>query len=272
MHRRFDVARLPRICVQLPAVPCGIDTQTEMYFSPICPEVLERIAEGDAPYETAVLDATDGQVQAWAVRAVTRCAVSIGGVRLSWNTISAVRQTISRAVNDPARPVLQVLADVSYALAAMDWDQDLTAFEIPEQPDRSVFCGFLSRSVWSHDATILVRNLWDYRRFVLDLPVHDQSDMAGLVVPLPQWEAPYRAQRYFTVFSSGAQMMSFFYGSIVRAFALSCRYMAGLCGALNRPADVPVVQAALGASEYLHRQLERAMPAEALPWFDPEST
>ncbi len=286
VHRRFGAGALPRICVNFPAVPYTAGDRVEMHFSLVCPEVLERVAEAENAYEISMLCADDARhVAARAARVTGTRSVIMGGMTVSWERLGDIRAAISTAINDPARPVLEAVADVSYAMGSIHSAAALESFSVPQVADRQAFYDFFSASIHSHAAELLARNLRDYRRFVFDVPRDGDAWGPALEAALSDWEPHYRryvlpeiphwllrrylAHRYFTVFTNGAGELRFSYGTIVHSFALACRLMAGLCAGFDRMIDVPLAKCALGASEYFHRQLERQIPPEAMPWFVP---
>lgn len=284
VHRRFGPAALPNICVNFPAVPYQAGDHVEMYFSLVCPEVLERVAESESAYTLTRMSDTSGTAAAGRdVRATARRSVKLHDVSVPWESLAAIRTVLIDVVNDGSRPVLEAVADISFALGRIRSHEDLERFQVPEVVDRQPFYDFFASSVGSHSGRVLGASLREYRRFLFDI---EKGWGPGLEQGLTDWQPAYRrwvlptipewllrrylAHRYFTVFSSGAGRLSFSYGNIVHSFALSCRLMAGLCSALQRPVDVPIAKAALGGAEYLHRQLEANLPPEALPWFQPD--
>ncbi len=283
VHRRFGMEALPRLCVNFPAVPFTAGDRVEMHFSLVCPEVLERVAEGAGPYEIASVDAS--RVAARADRITGSRYVKMGDVDVPWDRLHAIRDAILAALDDTTRPLLEVAADVCYALGKIERPEQLETFEVAPVADRQAFYDFFATSIRSHAPPVLAANLRSYRRFVFDLDMDDPRLDEPLERALADWEADYRrwvlptipewllrrylSHRYFTVFTNGAGELTFSYGSIVHAFALACRLMAGLCGALERQIDVPIAKCAIGAAEYFHRQLERQLPPEAMPWFVP---
>ncbi len=286
VHRRFGMEALPRICVNFPVVPYRSGDQIEMHFTLVCPEVLERLAESEDAYTIAELDAdTVPHVRDRAKLLTGNMSVLMGGVQVPWAQLGAIRQTILRVIGDESRPVLEAVADVSYALGRIKSRESFEAFSVELVADRQAFYDFFADSIASHEPGLLARQLRGYRRFLFDLPRDGDAWGDALERGLADWEAPYRqwvlptipewllrrylAHRYFTLFTNGAGELRFSYGSIVHTFALSCRLMAGLCAGFQRPVDVPIAKAAIGASEYFHRQLESRLPPEAMPWFAP---
>lgn len=285
VHRRFGPEVLPHICASFPAVPFQVGDHVEMHFSVVCPEVLSRIAEGPGAY-SPVRRTLDADALAARVRRLYgRRTVRIGGTEVGWESLALVRQVVLEAINDESRPLLEVAADVSFALGRLSTEGQLEGFSVPEVADRQPFYAFFGQSVRAHSGRFLATWLRDYQRFVFDVPREDADWGDALVDALDDWEPPYRrwalptmpqwllrrylAHRYFTVFSYRVAELAFSYGNIVHAFALSCRYLAALCAIYERPADVPLTKAALGAAEYVYHQLERQLPPESLPWFTP---
>lgn len=284
VHRRFGPSVLPRICINFPAVPYRAGDRVEMYFSTVCPSVLDRIAEGPGAYELATLaDGGTGHVRLRADRVTGARTVVLGEVEVSMEVLRSIRERILAALNDDSRPLLEVVADVSYSLAGLKALGDFNDFDVPEVVERQSFYDFFSQSIWSHAAELLTHNLRSYERFVFDVDMADLMARPSLTAALADWEPHYRhwvlptipewllrrwaAHRYFTVFTGGEEELRLSYGSVVHTMALACRLMAGICGALGRPIDVPITKLALGSAEYFHRKLATSLPPEAMPWF-----
>ena len=286
LHDRYGVAALPRLCINFPAVPYSAGDHVEMYFSLVCPEVLGQLAEDEAPYRIVRLEDAAATAAADRAQLVTgKRSVTLGEVEVPWTSLEAIREQILAALADARRPVLEAVADISFALGNIRDPEDIDGFSIPRVEERQPFYDFFAESIQSHSPRILAAQLREYERFVFDLDLSPQSGALGpaLIEALAGWEAPYRqwvlpsipewllrrylAHRYFTVFSSGEGTLGFSYGSIVHAFACSCRLMAGLCGALGRPVDIPIAKAAIGSAEYFYRVLSPNVPKEAFPWF-----
>ena len=284
VHGRLGEAALPQICVNFPVVPLRESDALTLYFDPTCPEVLERLAEGPGPMETARRPVADLPSMAGRARGGRAPGpVLVADRPMGSEAVHRLAAGILAALADESRPLLEAIADVSYAVAAVAAGGPIPA-RIPAVGDRGAFYGFFRAAIDAHGASVLASSLRAYRRFVFDLPLED-ARWEGLEAALSAWEPAYRARvlpaipewllrrflqnQYATAFERLGGRVDVAAATVIHTQALALRFMAGLCEVLDRTVDVPVAKAALGGAEHFYRNLRQTVPHAALPWFQP---
>jgi len=283
VHRRYGLDALPDLCVDFPAFAYRrADGQVELWFDPVCPEVLEQLDESDAPL--ALHQQRGGFGDPGLDLRVAHVDDKIGG-RLGKTTVEVGPLDRIRAASVQAfaveRPVWQTLAALGHAFRRLHIGNE-AAFEVVEPEDPQPFLRFLADSISAHGADVLDNTLRRYRRFIFSI------DPAPLMVPqmadlLRDWQAPFGewlapaedalrplaarwlAHRFSTPMVKGRGEIREGADCIVHLYATSLRYAAAFGAVLRRPVDRDIYKAAIGTAEFFYRSLH--LPREALPWF-----
>ena len=179
LHADFGPESLPSLCKSFPAAARRVQGKLRLSWDPICPEVLERIDESDAPYEIAVANLADSPSLAF------RCASPrtvptpmIAGREVQADELATIESGVLALLGGSERPAVDQLALINVAVTdyldggASNWHLD------PGAPVPTDFAGFFESCVHAHDARILASSLRDYRRFihaidVADVPLED---------------------------------------------------------------------------------------------------
>ena len=296
VHARHGLAALPNLCVDFPVVPyLGDADRAELYYEPICPEVLNQLGESDEPLRLTTLGQplADAGLALRSRHAKVDAGAWFDAGRLSAEARDVLRAEVIGALGRHDVPVWRHLAAISGAyarLAARDEGGKATSgareFELDYDADAAPFLRFLFASVGVHGPELLDRVFRKYRRFVYSLDVNlDAAPWTGLAAALADWESNYArwlapsedalrplhlrylAHRHFAPFLPVQGEMFRAADSIVHAFATALRYAAAFGAVLQRPVDRDMMKVALGAGEYLYRSLK--FPSASLPWFDP---
>src|SRR5207237_7583346 len=113
VHEKYGGSALPDLCVECPAFGYRQpDGPVELFFDPVCPEVLERLDEGDEPLRLLHQKAPFG----WATHdlrvqhAATPVRVAIDGTLLAPEKLLAVRAACVEAFADRTRAPWETLA------------------------------------------------------------------------------------------------------------------------------------------------------------------
>lgn len=292
VHAEGHADALPGLCHRFPAFPFRDDLgRVELHFDATCPEVLEQLAERDAPLEVIeVVDpAPDDHLALRSSEAASMPPTAIGDRALSSAEMRRIRSCAVAYVNAPEQAdqsALTLLARVSHAFARLGNGEALEAFGVRAESEAGhrSFDAFFDASVQAHDAGVLGRTFMHYRRFIFTLDLDDAAFDA--LVPLLTASASWRdelrptsqadlqpflrrwlAHRLFAAYdlSRATGQLAFTYSQITHVLAASFRYQLGLQRLLGRPVDLTMAKLAIGGAEYLHRNLR--MPASAMPWF-----
>jgi hypothetical protein len=286
VHRRHGLDALPDLCVDFPAFAYRrADARVELWFDPVCPEVLEQLDESDQPLRLHEQRGAFGD-PGLDLR-VAHTDEKIGG-RIGKTTVEVDALDRIRAAGVEAfaaeRPAWKSLAAVVHAYRRLRIGNE-AAFEVVEPEDPQPFLVFLADSISAHGADLLDSTLRRYKRFIWSI------DPAPLLVPamvehlhewqpaFGQWLAPqedalrpltarWLAHRFSTPMVKGRGEIRAGADCIVHVYATSLRYAAAFGAVLQRPVDREIYKAAIGAAEFFYRSLN--LPREALPWFASE--
>ncbi len=206
VHARHGISALPDICVNFPAqgfrdAESGI---VELYWDPICPEVVRLFAEQPGPLAMGAIEAAPAGAPAAAQRiardvssAPERDAAStpmlptemgwhdpgfvqrvanarepvrarVDGVALSRAELEHVRRETLRALGDRARPTWEQLAAVLHGFRALEPGGAL-AFAARPSGDLDAFQRYLGGCIGAHGAPLLFWSLRKMERFVFSL-------------------------------------------------------------------------------------------------------
>jgi len=286
VHATVGMQALPDLCVDFPAFPYKRDDgQLELWFDPVCPEVLERIDESDAPLALHRQPGWfgDANLDPRLSHAADPIAARLGKVRLAPEQMDLIRAAALAALADPDRPVWRTLAALAHAFRRLHVGGEL-AFEVVEPEDPRPFLLFLHGCIAAHGAQVLGATFLRYRRFVWAM------DPAELVERLPcivdhldawepamgKWLAPaedglrplmlrWLSHRFGTPMVKGRGELREAADSILHVYGCALRFAAAFGAALERPVDRTLFKVALGSAEFFYRSLH--LPREALPWF-----
>src|SRR4051812_2218452 len=284
VHSRFGLDALPDLCVDFPAFGYrDAEGRVELWFDPVCPEVLEQLDESDEPlrlYQQAGFFGDPGldlRVQHTADKIGGR----IGKHKLPQAALDKIRfAAIDAFAVD--RPVWRTLAALLHAFRRLRIGNE-AAFEVIEPEDPQPFIQFLSDCISAHGAELLTANMIRYRRFIWSIepgPVVENPRLGEYLMnwqpAFAQWLAPqeellkplaarWLAHRFATPMVKGRGEVREAADCIVHLYGTSLRIAAALGAVLQKPVDREIYKAAIGASEFFYRSLN--LPREALPWF-----
>ncbi len=286
VHAKYGVSALPDLCVDFPAFgfrqPGG---PVELYFDPVCPEVLERLDESDEPLRLLHQPDSFGDAgfDLRAAHAATPLRLQLGGTPLTNGQMAEVRGACVEAFAQP-RPAWQSLSALLSGLRALQPGEALSEGWPAAPADQTPFLHFLNDCLEAHSAPMLMLTFVRFQRFVfaVDLkPVLDRRDlfMQHLTDWRPafeQWLAPqeellhplaarWLAHRFGAPYAKQKGQLRQSADTIAHLYGTALRYAAGLGAMLQRPVDRALFKVAIGASEFFYRSL--VLPRQALPWF-----
>jgi len=286
VHAKYGLPALPDLCVDFPSF--GYRHQgdaVDLFFDPVCPEVLERLGESDEPLRLHRQEAPFGDpgFDLRAGHARTPLVAHADGVDLEPERFSALRVLLVEAFARP-RPPWRSLAAVVEGLRELQHGQHLPPDWPPEPADVTHFLQFLHACIDCHSAELLAIMLARYRRFVfaLDLaPVLAARDR--LEKHLEEWRpafeahldgqldglrglvARWLAHRFGAPFTKQRGELRQAADAIVHLYGMALRYAAALGATLRRPVDPAIFKVAIGAAEFFYRSVH--LPMQALPWY-----
>ena len=286
VHATVGAHALPDLCVDFPAFPYKRDDgQLELWFDPVCPEVLERIDESDAPLALHRQPGWfgDPNLDPRLAHAADPIAARIGQGRLAPEQMDRIRTVALEAIAHPDRPVWRTLAALAHAFRRLHTGGEL-AFEVVEPEDPRPFLLFMHACISAHGAQVLAKTLLRYRRFVWAMdPALLVERLPRIVDHLDDWEpalgtwlAPaedalrplmlrWLAHRFGTPMVNARGELREAADSILHVHGCALRFASAFGAALERPVDRTLFKVALGAAEFFYRSLH--LPREALPWF-----
>ena len=285
VHRRFGLPALPDLCVDFPAFGYRrADGAVELWFDPVCPEVLEQLDESDAPlrlYRQEPGSFGDPGLDLRVAHTADRIGGRIGKHSLEWPALDRIRAASVEAFAVDRAP-WRSLAAVAHAYRRLRIGNE-GAFEVVDPEDPQPFLKFLSDCIAAHGADLLAATIVRYRRFVWSIDPGPVVTDRSLADHLRDWEpafekwlapqddllrpltARWLAHRFGTPMVKGRGELREAADCIVHVYATSLRIAAAMGAVLRRPVDRAVYKAALGAAEFFFRSLH--LPREALPWF-----
>lgn len=297
VHRRFGLPALPDLCVDFPAFGYRRgDGAVELWFDPVCPEVLEQLDESDAPLELFKKEPGsfgDPGLDLRIAHTADRIGGRIGKHSLEWPALDLIRARSVEAFAADRAP-WRSLAAVVHAYRRLRIGNE-AAFEVVEPEDPRPFLQFLNDCISAHGADLLAATIARYRRFIWSIdpaPLFGGDDARAegaasrgesLVEHLGAWQpafekwlapsddllrpltARWLAHRFGTPMVKGRGELREAADCIVHVYATSLRIAAAMGATLQRPVDRDLYKAALGAAEFFFRSLH--LPREALPWF-----
>lgn len=283
LQQRFGVQGLPGICVDFPVVPYAAGEHVELSFRLTCPAVVECLLADTAPLRWAAMPEPDAMFQARLTRVGMQPNATLDGEAVPLADVLQVRERILHHLASQDRPVLELMAEIDWALSRLKRPADLAAFSIDPVPDPLPYVRYLAHCLQTHSAVYLRDNLQRFRRFVFDVDVdpllESMPDTLQLwPQSLPRWVDPveevlrpylnrYLWARFASCFVHVQGELIYAFGEVGHELAEVLRYLAAFCAALARPADRPLLRVALGAAAHLYHS--HIFPVHAQAWFDP---
>ncbi len=283
VHARYGVEALPDLCVDFPAFGYRQGDRVELWFDPVCPEVLERLDESDAPicmHEQSGAFGDPG-LDLRVAHARNELGARIGEDRVDPAALDRIRALSVEAFAVP-RPTWDILAAVLHAYRRLRVGNQ-AAFEIVEPEDPEPFFSFVADCIGAHGAEMLHTALLRYRRFIHAIDPAPLLESPRLVDALRDWRSAYAtwlapreeilrpltarwlAHRFSMPMVKSCGELREGADGIVHLYAMSLRMAAAFGETLQRPVDRALYKVAVGAAEYLYRSLN--LPREVLPWF-----
>jgi len=291
VHAKYGLEALPDLCVDFPSFGYKQpgDGPVELFFDPVCPEVLERLDESTEPLRLLHKKEPFGWAthDLRALHAATPVHVAVKGELLSVESLSAVRNGCIEAFADPAHAPWETLAALLHSIRDLP-PGAAPGLAWPARPaDLTPFLLFLNRCIDAHSAELLMLLFARFKRFVyaIDLkPVLERKEqlMAHLADWRPafgKWLAPqeqivrplqarWLAHRFGSPFTKQRGELREAADAIAHLYGTSLRIAAALGATLEQPVDRNLYKVAIGASEFFYRSLH--LPHESLPWFASE--
>ncbi len=286
VHARYGPTALPDLCVDFPAFGYKQeDGRVELFFDPVCPEVLEQLDETDEPLRLFTQPGFFGDEGLDLRVAHTEDTISgrIGKDKVALLALDRIRHSSVEAfaTTGPENPVWRPLAALAHAFRRLRIGNE-GVFEVVEPEDPQPFLVFLFECIGAHGADLLAATAFRYQRFVWSI------DPKPLLVPalaenLQDWkpaferwlepqeellrplQARWLAHRFGTPMVKGRGDLREAADSIAHVYGTSLRFAAAYGAVLQRPVDRDIYKAALGTAEFFFRSLN--LPRESLPWF-----
>ena len=288
VHATVGLQALPDLCVDFPAFSFRReDGEGELWFDPVCPEVLEALAASDAPLTLHKQRGGFGSpmMDLRVEHGHDPIAGRVGPHRMSLPASDRLREACVAALAHPTRPIWQTLSMLLEAFKRLQPEQpDGGGFELQEPQDPQAAVRYLLACIGAHGTDLLYGSIVSYRRFVfaIDLPPllarraefeqHLTEWQGALGKRLASQEALLRpltlrwlAHRFGTPMTKGKAELRAGADIIVQVYGTALRFAAALGAMQDQPVDVNTFKVALGAAEHLHRSLN--LPHDALPWF-----
>jgi Fe-S-cluster containining protein len=287
VHAKYGLDALPDLCVDFPAFGYRqSDGRVELWFDPVCPEVLEQLDESDEPLRLFSQQGFFGD-PGLDLR-VQHTSDKIGG-RIGKHTLEPAALDRIRLAGVEAfatdRAPWRTLAALLHAFRRLQIGNE-AAFEVVEPEDEKPFVLFLNDCISAHGADLLTANLLRYQRFIWSIdpkPLVESPELPDHLrdwqPAFAQWLAPqedalrplasrWLAHRFATPMVKGRGELREAADSIVHLYGTSLRIAAAMGAVLRKPVDREIYKAAIGASEFFYRSLN--LPRESLPWFAAE--
>ena len=289
VHATVGVQAMPDLCVDFPAFGFRRDDgEVELWFDPVCPEVLERLDEADVPLELYRQRGPFGapMMDLRVDHSSDPIAGRVGPHRLDLPVLDGLREACVRALAHPTRPIWETLAILLDGFARLrPEEKNGGGFTLREGVDPQPALRFLFACIGAHGIDLLYGSLAGYRRFVfaLDLPALLATRGQELERHLLDWQPAFAtwlapqeevlrpltlrwlAHRFGTPMTKARAELRGAADSIVQVYGTALRYAAALGAAQGRPVDRATFKVALGAAESFYRSLN--LPRDALPWF-----
>jgi hypothetical protein len=171
VHRDHGLWALPDLCVHFPAFGYASpgDGAVELWWDPLCPEVLRQLDESDAPLELhrAAKDAPLWQETGFALRVANTnrtLRARLRAIDLARPDLERIRAESLRALGDGGRPAWRSLAAVLAAYQRLPATGP-SGFRAEEPEDPVPFLAFFGGCIGTHGTPLLVWGLEGFRRF-----------------------------------------------------------------------------------------------------------
>jgi Fe-S-cluster containining protein len=293
VHATAGLEALPDLCVDFPAASFHRDDgAVELWWDPVCPEVLEQIDEGDTALTLHKQDGLfgDAMLDLRVSHATDTILGRIGKRRVDSASLDGLRKIsigeLART-DRPAWHTLAVLLD-GYARLAPDEDGKCVLL-LNHGVEPGPFLRFFWACIGAHGPDLLMASFVKYRRFIHAIdPQPLVSRRQILEEHLTRWEpafetflapqddllaplaARYLSHRFATPMVKGRAELRAAADEIVHLYATAQRYAAAMGATLGKPVDRKLFLVALGAAEFFFRSLR--LPRESLPWFASRDT
>src|SRR5579859_2674420 len=269
VHARFGLSALPDLCVDFPAFGYRQDDgRVELWFDPVCPEVLEQLDESDEPlrlfqqkglFGDPGLDLRVSHTSDW-------IGGRVGQHALAPEALDRIRNAGVEAFAVERAP-WRTLAALLHAFRRLNIGNE-GAFEVVEPEDVQPFVGFLNDCISAHGADLLTANLVRYRRFIWAIDAAPLFEDPSLPDHLRDWQpafsqwlgpqedllrplaARWLAHRFATPMVKGRGELREAADCIVHMYGTSLRIAAAIGAVLKRPVDRSLYKVAIGASEF----------------------
>ena len=284
VHARHGLDALPDLCVDFPAFGYRQGERVELWFDPVCPEVIERLDESAAPlriHEQAGAFGDPG-FDLRVAHTSDKLGGRIGDRAVEVPALDRIRALSLEAFSASERPVWRTLAALAHAYRRLRIGNE-AAFEVVEPEDPQPFVRFLGDSIASHGPDLLAASVARYRRFIHAIDAGPLLAADRLPAALREWQpalerwvAPeedalrplasrWLAHRFAIPMLKGRGDLRESCDGIVHLYAVSLRYAAAFGETLQRPVDRTLYKVAIGSAEFFYRSLN--LPREVLPWF-----
>ncbi|HYY52035.1 MAG TPA: hypothetical protein VE755_04130 [Myxococcales bacterium] len=284
VHARYGLEALPDLCVDFPAFGYVQGDRVDLWFDPVCPEVLERLDESGETLRLHEQQGTFGDpgLDLRVAHASDRLGGRIGKTAVDPGALDRIRFLSVEAFSDPDRPVWRTLASLAHAYRRLEIGNE-AAFEVVEPEDAQLFLRFLGDSIAAHGPDLLAASVSRYRRFIYAIDPAPLFASDKLAVTLRDWEPAFArwippaedvlrplarrwlAHRFSLPMVKGGGELRESCDGILHLYAASLRYAAAFAETLQRPLDRALYKVAIGSAEFFYRSLH--LPREVLPWF-----
>jgi len=284
IHARYGLDALPDLCVDFPAFAYRQGDRVDLWFDPVCPEVIERLDESETPLRIHEQRGAFGD-PGFDLR-VAHTAEQMGG-RIGDHSVEPaaldrIRESSAAAFAVGGRPVWKTLCALAHAYRRLRTGNE-GAFEVVDPEDPQPFLRFLADSIAAHGADMLLASGLRYRRFIHAIDPVPLFAAPRLADALRDWPAAlerrvapaeealwplasrWMAHHFATPMIEARGELRESCDAIVRLYATSLRYAGAFAEALDAPLDRSLYKVAIGAAEFFYRSLN--LPREVLPWF-----
>jgi len=215
VHAKYGISALPDICVDFPAhgFRDAESGEVELYWDPVCPEVVRLFAEEDGQLGLGTVETPAGAElsssasasssanaganleMGWhdpgfaqrVANAKEELVAHVEGVRVSRAELEHIRGSSIRALGDRSRPTWEQLASVLNGFRALAPGRAME-FEAKAPDDLEAFQNYLGGCIGAHGPPVLLWALEKMERFVhaIDLkPI--LAERTKLVAGLAAW-------------------------------------------------------------------------------------
>ena len=284
MQAKHGLSALPDLCVDFPAFTYQQEERVEMWFDPVCPEVLNQLGESDAPLTLHTQEAKfeDEGFNLRVAHTADRIGARIGENKVELADLDGIRNACVAGLA-VEQPVWKSLAGLLHAFRRLRTGNE-AVFEVVEPEDPQPFLRFLYTCIGAHGPDILGASLTRYRRFIYAIdpaPLFARGPV--LLGHLEAWQpalekflgpsedalrplaSRWLAHRFGMPMVKGRGELRATTDDIAQLYGTSLRFAAAFGATLEVPVDRALYKVAIGAAEFIFRSLN--LPREALPSF-----